>query len=177
MKKEDKKKVVESLHEKAARATFAAVTDFRGMDVARMGDLRKNLRDAGVDYQVVKNTLLLRASEGTDLKVMSAHFKGPCAVDMSYSDPVAAAKALTQFASGNEKVFSIKTAMLSGKLMDASGVKSLSEMPPLPVMQAQLLGVLNAVPQKFVRLLAAVPTSMLNVLNAAKEKKEQQEAA
>lgn len=176
MKKSDKEKVVEALHEKAARATFAAVTDFRGMDVGRMGALRISLREAGVDYQVVKNTLLLRASEGTDVIAIAGHFKGPCAIALCYTDPVPAAKALTAFAAQNDKVFSIKAGMLSGKAMNADGVKALSEMPPLPVMQAQFLGVLNAVPQKFVRLLAAVPQSMLNVLNAAKEKKEQEAA-
>lgn len=176
MKKSDKEKVVEVLHEKASRATFAAVTDFRGMDVARMSALRISLREAGVDYQVVKNTLLLRASEGTGVITMSDHFKGPCAVAMCYTDPVAAAKALTAFAAQNDKVFTIKAAMLSGKAMSAVGVKALSEMPPLPVMQAQFLGVLNAVPEKFVRLLAAVPQSMLNVLNAAKDKMEQEAA-
>lgn len=176
MKKSDKSKVVEALHEKATRATFAAVTDFRGMDVARMSTLRTSLREVGVDYQVVKNTLLLRASEGTGVSAISEHFKGPCGIALSYTDPVAAAKALNTFASQNDKVFTIKAAMLSGKPMNAEGVKALSEMPPLPVMQAMLLGVFNAAPEKFVRLLAAVPQSVLNVLNAAKDKMEQEAA-
>ncbi len=171
MKPEDKKKVVEDLHERVGKAQFAVLTDFRGLNVSAMSELRKNLREASVEYQVVKNTLMNRAIEGTSLEILKDYLKGPCAVALSYDDPVQPAKVLSEFAKGN-KNFEIITGVLDGKAVDLDGIKALAELPSREVLLGQVAGTFNAVPTGFVRVLAAVPRGLLNALNAIKEQKE-----
>ena len=172
MRLEEKKKTVEELHEKFARSKVVIVTDFKGLNVPVMNDLRRKLRDAQIEYRVVKNTLLSLASRGTDVEGISHDFKGPCAIAMSYSDPVAPAKILTQFAKENSKL-SIKIGVLKGRRMTLDDIKALSSLPPREVLLGQLLSVMNGVPTSLVRALSDVPRRMLNVLQAIREKKEQ----
>ncbi|MFC1896292.1 50S ribosomal protein L10, partial [Thermodesulfobacteriota bacterium] len=143
MKREEKKRIVEDFHERASRATFVVVTDFKGLDVAIMSELRRSLREASSEYQVVKNTLLQRASEGTDLALMKDHFVGPCALALTHGDPVETAKALTKFAS-EQAAFEIKAGVLGGRVIDATAIKSLSILPAREVLLAQLLATMNA---------------------------------
>ncbi|MEW5736041.1 MAG: 50S ribosomal protein L10 [Thermodesulfobacteriota bacterium] len=176
MKKEEKEKIVEDLHERAAKASLGVLADFRGLTVAKMSELRKGLREAGAECQVVKNTLLTLATKDTALAVLKDHFKGPTAIVLGFKDPVAPSKVLTKFASENEKFFSIKVGALQGKLVNVAGLKQLADMPPREVLLGQLLGTMNAVPGGFVRLLAEIPRGLVNVLTAIKEEKEKQAA-
>jgi large subunit ribosomal protein L10 len=149
----------------------AILTDYKGLNVAAINDLRRKLREENIEFQVVKNTLLLRAAEGTDTALMKDQFTGPSAIALSYEDPVAPAKVLTQFAKDN-KALEIKAGVMSGKFLDFTDLKALAELPPREVLLGQLVGVLNNVPTSFVRVLAEVPRQMLNVLNAIKDQKE-----
>ena len=171
MRPEDKKKVVEDMHVRAEKAKFAVLTDFRGLNVAAMSDLRKSLRAASAEYQVVKNTLMTLAIEGTDLEILKEHLKGPCAVCLAYEDPVQPAKALTEFAK-TSKNFEIKLGVLDGKLVSPDGLKALADLPPREVLLGQVAGTLNAVPTGLVRVLAAVPRQLLYALKAVQEQKE-----
>lgn len=176
MKKEDKKRIVEDLHERASRASLGVLADFRGLTVAKMSDLRKGLREAGAECQVVKNTLLTLATEGTDMAVLKEHFQGPCAIVLGYEDPVTPSKVLTKFASENEKFFAIKAGALQGKPINVAGLKALADMPPREVLLGSLLGTMNAVPTGFVRVLAEVPRGLVNVLSAIRDEKEKEAA-
>lgn len=167
----DKKKVVEDLHERIGRSSVVFVTDYKGLDVVTVSALRRKLHEVGTEYAVVKNTLLIRAVEDTDASDLKTFFKGPTAVAICYDDPVAPAKALTEFADENDKL-EIKAGLLSGKLMDLAGIKALADLPSREQLLGQLLGGLNAVPTDFVRVLSAVPGSLLNVLSAIKDQKE-----
>jgi large subunit ribosomal protein L10 len=166
-----KQQIAENLHDRFARSAIIVVTDYNGLDVAALNDLRRRLRVEGVEYQVVKNTLLVRAAADTEADLIKEYFKGPSAVAISYDDPVAPAKVLTQFAKENNKL-EIKVGVLNGKVLDLNAVKALATLPSKEVMLAQFLAVLNAVPTSFVRVLAEVPRSLLNVLTAIKEQKE-----
>lgn len=168
---EEKKELVNDLKEKLSRSKILIATDYKGMNVEAITDLRKKLRESGVEYRVVKNTLLVRATEGTDFAVIKNLFKGPTAVAFSYDDPVAPAKVLTEFAKQNEKL-EIKGAALDGRALDVNAIKALSSLPPKEILLAQMLGALNAVPTGFVRVLSAVPQSLLYVLQAIRDKKE-----
>jgi large subunit ribosomal protein L10 len=168
---EGKQKITEDLHERFARSAIIVVTDYKGLDVASINDLRRKLREANIEYQVVKNTLLVRAAEDTEVALIKDHFKGPSAVAISYDDPVAPAKVLTQFAKDNKKL-EIKVGVLNGKVLDVEAIKALATLPSREVMLAQFLSVLNAVPTSFVRVLAEIPRSLLNVLSAIKDQKE-----
>ncbi len=171
MKIEAKQQIAEDLHDKFAKSAIVVLTDYKGLDVAAINDLRRKLRESDIEYQVVKNTLLARAAEDTEVALIKDHFKGPSAVAISYDDPVAPAKVLTQFAKDNGKL-EIKVGVLNGKVLDAQAIKALALLPSREVMLAQLLATLNAVPTSFVRVLAEVPRSLLNVLTALKDQKE-----
>ena len=171
MRLEAKQQITEDLHDRFARSAIIVVTDYNGLDVASINDLRRKLREADIEYQVVKNTLLVRAAEDTEAALIKDYFKGPSAVAISYEDPVAPAKVLTQFAKDNNKL-EIKVGVLNGKVLDAQAIKALATLPSREVLLAQLLSTLNAVPTSFVRVLAEVPRSLLNVLTAIKDQKE-----
>lgn len=171
MKLDKKKEIVDELKQRLARAQVAILTDYKGLNVAAINDLRRKLREENIEFQVVKNTLLLRAAEGTDTALMKDQFTGPSAIALSYEDPVAPAKVLTQFAKDN-KALEIKAGVMSGKFLDFTDLKALAELPSREVLLGQLVGVLNNVPTSFVRVLAEVPRQMLNVLNAIKDQKE-----
>jgi large subunit ribosomal protein L10 len=166
-----KKKIAEDLHDRFSRSVIIVVTDYKGLNVAAMNDLRRKLRAEAVEYRVVKNSLLVRAANDTEAAVIKKHFKGPSAVAISYEDPVAPAKVLTQFAKENDKL-EIKAGVLNGKVLDANAIKALAALPGREVLLAQLLATLNAVPTSFVRALAEIPRSMLNVLTAIRDQKE-----
>ena len=166
-----KKELVERLSKSLADAEISILIDYKGLDVLAMTDLRAKMRDAGVQVEVVKNTLLKRASEGTDAALMSDLYKGPNAIVLSSDDPVAPAKILVEFAKDHEKL-EIKAATLSGKLLNIDDIKQLAKMPSKEELLAKLVYTINAVPTSFVNVLAGVPRAFVNVLSAIKDQKE-----
>lgn len=172
MKRTEKEKIVEALHEKFSRAKTALLTDFRGLNMPAISELRSQLRDASVEYQVVKNTLMARASEGTDMSLLKDHFSGPCAVALSYEDPVAPAKVLTKFSEDN-KALEIKVGIVEGRVIDLDGIISLSKLPSKEELLAKLLRTLNAPVTGFVTVLGGVLRNFMGTLEAIKRQKEQ----
>ncbi|RPJ17808.1 MAG: 50S ribosomal protein L10 [Desulfobacteraceae bacterium] len=171
MKLEEKKQIAQDLHEKFSRSKVVIVTEYKGLDVAAISDLRKKLRESKIEYRVAKNTLLERASEGTEAALIKESFKGPSAIALSYNDPVAPAKVLVKYAESNKKLI-IKAGVLNGKVLDFNAIKSLSTMPPREVVLSQLLSAMNGVPTAFVRVLNEIPRKLLYVLQAIKNQKE-----
>lgn len=171
MRLEKKQSLAKEVHEKFEEAKIVIVTDYKGLDVASINDLRGKLREANVEYKVVKNTLLARASEETGVEAIKEHFKGPNAIALSYDDPVAPAKVLTDFAKDNEKL-EIKIGVMDGNVLELSAIKALSSLPSREVLLAQMLSAMNGVPTAMVRVLNAVPQNLMNALNAIKEQKE-----
>jgi len=168
---EQKKSIVEDLHERFSKSKVLIVTDYKGLDVTTINALRRKLREADVEYKVVKNSLMVRAAEDTDVDLIKESFKGPNAIAISYEDPVAPAKVLTDFAKENKKL-EIKMGVMDGKVMDASAIKALSALPSKEALIGQLLSVMNGVPTGFVRTLNAIPSGFVNVLQALKDQKE-----
>ena len=166
-----KKELVERLARQLGEAEISIAVDYMGLDVSKMTELRAKLREAGVQIEVVKNTLLRLASKDTDSALLTDYFKGPTAIVTSAVDPVAPAKILVDFAKDNEK-FEIKAAALSGNLLDVEQIKQLAKMPSKEELLAKLVYTLNAVPTSLVNVLSGVPRSFLNVLNAVKDQKE-----
>ena len=166
-----KKQIADALHDKFTRSKVVIVTDYKGLDVAAMSALRRKLKEAGIEYQVAKNSLLIRAAEGTDAALITDSFKGPSGIAISYDDPVAPAKILSEFASENKKL-DLKIGVMDGKALDISALKALSELPSREVLLAQVLSGMNAVSTGFVRTLNGVPQNFLNLLTALKDQKE-----
>jgi large subunit ribosomal protein L10 len=168
---EEKKKIVHDLNERFSKAAVVIVTDYKGLDVAAINDLRRRLRKEEVEYQVVKNSLMVRASQETDVALIKETFKGPSAVAMSHSDPIAPAKVLTEFAKDHD-VFKIKVGVMDGKILELNEIKALSALPSREVLLGTFVFVLNNVPTGFVRTMAEIPRRLLNVLQAVKDQKE-----
>ena len=167
----EKKRIAEDLQGRFEKSTIVILTDYKGLDVESMNALRRKLREANTEYQVVKNSLLVRASEGNDIALIKDQFKGPSAIALSYDDPVAPAKVLTDFVKEN-KNFEVKVGVLNGKVINLDGIKALSSLPSREVLLAQVLSAMNAVPTSLVTALSDVPRRLLNVLQAIKEQKE-----
>ncbi len=171
MNRQEKAQIVEALNAKAGRASIAVVTDFKSMTVEEMTELRVKLRQVGVEFQVVKNTLARLAFKDTTHGILAQYFKENCAVALGYEDPVALAKALSDFAKASKK-FELRYGSLEGKYLDANGIKELAKLPGKQELLAMLLGTMNAVPTNFVGVLASVLRTFLYALTAVKEKKE-----
>ena len=167
----EKKKVVEHLNEQFSKSCIVIVTDYKGLDVTTINDLRRKLREENIEYQVVKNTLLTRAAAETDVDLIKDHFKGPSAVALSYDDPVAPAKVLTSFAKEHEAL-EIKVGVMNGKVLEIGQIKALSSLPSREELLAKFLATLNAVPSSFVRTLNEIPKKFVLVLSAIKDQKE-----
>lgn len=171
MNKDSKAKVVAELAEKLASAKAAYLADFRGINVEQANTLRGELLKAGVEYRVVKNTLLKLAIKGTASECLDEHLNGPTAVTIVQDDPVAPAKVLSEFAKKVEK-FDLKCGMLEGKLLSIDDIKALADLPSREVLLAKMLGSLNAPVSNFVGVLAAVNRSLVQVLAAIRDQKE-----
>ncbi|MDZ7642382.1 MAG: 50S ribosomal protein L10 [Desulfurivibrio sp.] len=172
MKRTEKEEVVRELDHKFAQANFAVLTDYRGMSVRVMQNLRWELRNNSAEIKVAKNTLLNRAIEGTPFASLHEHLQGNTALTLATGDPVLPAKVLVKFAKDNPQL-AIKAAVLDGKALTADDLVALSKLPGLNEMRAQLLGVLNAVPTGFVRVLNGVPQKAVYLLQAIKDQREQ----
>ncbi|MDM8553764.1 50S ribosomal protein L10 [Desulfococcaceae bacterium HSG7] len=168
---EQKKNIVAAMHAKFTKAQIVILTDYKGLNVTTMNALRRKLREGGVEYRVVKNSLLIRASENTDVAVIKDYFKGPSGVAYCEDDPVAPAKILMAFAKEN-KALEIKTGVMNGKVLDHTDIKALSALPPRDILLGQVLSAMNGVPSALVRVLSGVTSQFLNVLTAIKEQKE-----
>ncbi len=166
-----KQELVSALHEKLAKSKIVILVDYKGLNVPKIGELRKKLREADIEFKVVKNTLLNRAAADTDVTLARDQFFGPTAIALSYDDPVAPAKILTDFAKDNEKL-EIRIGVMQGRTLDANAIKSLASLPSREVLLSQLLSVMNAVPTSFVRALSNVPERLLYALQAIKDQKE-----
>lgn len=171
MNRYNKQELVTEMHERLARAKAVFLADFRGMDVGKATTLRNELRSASVEYRVFKNTLLERASQGTDMECLSPYLTGPTAIAISYDDPVGAAKVLSKFAKDPQGKFVLKVGVLSGKLLDVKQIQALAELPSREVLLAKMLGSMQAPATSFVGVLAALPGSLVRALDAIRAQK------
>ncbi len=170
MNRSEKAAIIEQLKSRAEAASIAVVTDFKGMPVEELTRLRVKLRENGCEYHVVKNTLARIAFTGTAHEPIGTRFKENCAVALGFDDPVAVAKALTEFAK-TSKLFAIRHGSLEGKSLSADQVSDLAKLPSKPELLARALGTMNAVPTNFVSLFANIIRSLLYVLKDLESKK------
>ena len=171
MNRDNKQELVTEMHERLKRAKAVFLADFRGMDVGKATSLRNELRSASVEYKVFKNSLLERASQGTDMECLSPYLIGPTAIAISYDDPVGAAKVLSKFAKDPLGKFVLKAGVLSGKLLDVKQIQALADLPSREVLIAKMLGSMQAPATNFVGVLAALPGSLVRVLDAIRAQK------
>ena len=145
-------------------------TDYKGMTVAELTELRGLLRKSSLDYSVVKNTLAKIASRDTDFAVASDVFKGPVGIAIGYDDPVLVVKKVIEFTKKNEKL-QIKGAVVEGKLCEKKEVREIAELPSREVLLSMLAGALQAPASRLAGALAATVTGLAYALEAVKDKK------
>jgi len=172
--REDKQQQVAEIRERFEKAQSAIFTDYRGINVADMTVLRKQLRDAGVEYKVLKNSLVKIAIDDMNLDKIYDSLQGPTAIAFSYDDPVTAAKILSEFSKNHKSELpKIKSGVLEGKPLNIEGVKALADLPSREVLLAMVLGGMQAPITGFVRAANGIVSSFVYALNAVREKKEQ----
>ena len=154
LNRNEKAAVVTDVAAQVAQSQTLALAEYRGLTVEHLNALRKQARDKGVYLHVLKNTLARRAVAGTPFEVASASMVGPLIYGFS-EDAVAAAKVISDFAKGNDKLI-VKAGAYAGKALDANGVKALAAIPSKEVLLAQLLGLMQSPISRFARVLAAI---------------------
>jgi len=168
--RKEKEQKVQELAKKMGSAQSLIFTDYRGLNVAQINKLRDKLREEGIEYQVVKNTLALLASRQAEIENLEEILTGPTAVAFGQEDPVAPAKVLSDFSKDN-KALEIKGGILSGNLISPERVGQLAKIPPREELLAKAFGSMKAPISGFAFVLAGIPRKFLYCLNAIKEEK------
>lgn len=167
--KAEKTLLIENLLSRVNASPYFFVVDYTGLKVDKFAELRKRLAGAGAEIHVFKNTLVKKAAERAGYPGdIGTHLVGQTAVVCGGQDVCAAAKVMKNFAAEFEKP-ALKAGVLDGRLLDASGIKVLADLPSKDVLRATLLGVLNAPASKLVRLLNEPAASLARVLKAKSE--------
>ena len=144
MRLDQKQAITEELHGRLGSADVVYLTDFTGLSVEAIGDLRRQLREAGAEYRVVKNTLAIRALEGLDIPELREHLQGPTALVLAGADPVAPAKVVREFARENDDRPIVKVGVVERRTVTAEELKRLADLPPRDFLLASIAGSLTA---------------------------------
>lgn len=166
---EEKKKLVEELKEKIGAAKSIVIVDYKGLSVFEDTELRKTLREANVEYRVLKNRLMQKAFNELGYADFDEALNGPTAVAFANGDPVAPAKILLESADKSKKL-TVKCGMVDGTYITVDGVKELATLPPKEVLLAKLLGTLEAPISGLARVLNETVAGLARVLNQISEK-------
>jgi len=164
LQRREKEALVADLHEKLKEAKAAILTDFTGLNVEQITQLRRTLKKSAVDYTVVKNTLLRRASQDTEIELLTEYFVGPLAIALAYEDPMAPAKILMEFSKA-QPALEIKAGMVTGTVMTPKDIKALASLPSKEVLLAKFLSLLKAIPTRFVQVLNNPMQGLVSVLD------------
>ena len=173
MDRAKKESTVAELNSTFQKAKVVILSKFGGIDVNTANDLRKKMRESGVDFRVVKNTLAKRAIEGTDYKVLDEHLEGPVVLALSYDDVIAPAKVLDEYLKDG-KGLEIQVGVMEGEVLSADEISQLAKLPNLDDSRAMLLGLFMAPGNQLVRTLIEAPASLARLLNSRKDALEKQ---
>lgn len=168
--------LVDEIKGKIESAHSIVLVNYRGLTVEAATELRKKLRDNGVDYKVYKNTMMKRAFSDLGHDGLDEYLVGPSAIAFGLEDAVTPAKIISEFAKDNEAI-EIKAGVVDGKIIDVKGVEALAKLPSKEVLIAQVLGGLNAPIQGLANVLTGNLRGLAVVLNAIAEKREKEESA
>jgi len=168
----EKAETVAAIHQLLKSAKMAIVTEYRGLSVAQMTRLRREIRNASGEYQVIKNTLVRRALKDTAYGDLERLLQGPNGWVFAYDDPVVLSKALVKFADDNDKL-AIKGGVFEGQFMEPATVKALSQMPSKPELQAKLLALINAPATQLVRTIQEPGARVVRLLETLRKAKQE----
>ncbi len=164
--------MVSEFKEKFERAKGVIFTEYRGLTVKEISALRGRLREAGLEYRVIKNTLIRIAAEGTPVSNAKEFFSGPVGLAVGYDDPVLLAKKIIEFSKTNEKL-KIKGGVIEGGLYGPEQIRTISELPAREILLSMLVGAIQSPLSKCATLLNATVARFIYAMEALKNKKSQ----
>ena len=170
--KEQKAEQVELLMEKLKKAKVAVLTDYRGLTVSQMQDLRGKLRTGNVEYRVVKNTLARRAADAAGYPALESELKGPVAIAFGYEDMSLPPRLINEFVRTTRLKLEVVGGLVEGRVVDRDQIKQLADLPSREVLLAQLLGTLQSPVAQLVGIMQTPVQQLIGVLNAYKSKLE-----
>jgi len=171
-RKEQKAEQVELLSEKLKKAKVAVLTDYRGLTVSQIQELRGKLRSGDVEYRVVKNTLARRAAEAAGVPALQSELEGPVAIAFGYDDLSLPSKLINEFVRSTRLKVDVKGGLVEGRVFSPEQVKQLADLPSRETLIAQLLGTLQSPVGQLVAIMQTPHQQLLGVLNAYKNKLE-----
>lgn len=168
--KQQKEQMLQMLKEKMGSSQIVVMADYKGIDVQAMTKLRRKMRESGGELKVAKNTIIKIAARELGLEGADPYLEGPTALAFGMDDPVAPAKAMSEFIKEHKKL-EIKAAILEGQIIDAAQVKALANLPSREVLLAKVLGGMQAPMYGFAGALQGLLRNLVYVLDAVREKK------
>lgn len=171
LNKEEKIRVVSELQSKFEKAKGVVFTDYRGLNVEEITDLRNSLRSSALEYRVVKNTLARIASEGTHVEDARDVFSGPVGIAVGYDDPVLVVKKVLEYSKANNKL-EIKGGVIEGSICTPEQIKTISELPSRDTQLSMLASAMQSPLTKFASLLNATLSQFMYAMEALKQKRE-----
>lgn len=163
--------MISELHDKFARAKGIIFTDYKGLTVQEISELRRRLRSAYLEYRVVKNTLAIKASDGTQVETTKETIAGPVGIALGYEEPVSLAKRILEFAKTNDKL-KIKGAIIEGKTCEIADIKALAALPSRETLLSTLIGTMQSPVSKLAAVLNATVVQFAYAMEALKRKRE-----
>lgn len=166
MPTQEKIDTVAELKDILERASLVVSTNYRGLSVKEITDLRRKLREANLEMRVIKNTLLKLAADQSDRAALMDVVEGPTALAVAYDDIIEAAKAISDYAKSAPSAFAVRGAFLEGSVLSSADLESLTKIPPKPVLLAQIAGQLQSPLAGLVALLDAPLQELTSLLNS-----------
>ena len=165
----EKQAIVAAISEKLKGAAAGVLVDYSGITVAEDTEMRRKLREANVDYAVVKNTLVRFALDGAGLNELDSVLNGTTSLAVSADDPIAPARVLCEYADKLQNHFEVKGGFMDGRVMSVDEIKALAKIPPMPVLRAQVLGTMLAPITSLAVVLKAIAEKQGALAEAAAE--------
>jgi large subunit ribosomal protein L10 len=172
VKRDEKTALIAGIHERLRQASLAVMTEYRGLTVANMNRLRRELKQVGAVYQVTKNTLTRRALKDTAFEKLEELLQGPTGLVTTAQDPIAVAKVLVRFAEQHDKL-RITGGALEGAVLEAAKVSALAKLPSREVLMAQLLGLMQAPASQLLRTIQEPGARIARLLGALERSKQE----
>ena len=169
--REQKQKDLESLAEQFQAASAGMLIGFKKLTVAKDQELRRQLRDAGATYSVVKNTLARKAAAGTPFEGATEHFKGVTALALAEGDPVQLSKAISKFVKDNPEIFTFKAGVVEGRVVALTDVEAIATLPSKEELISKVMFLSNCQAQRLVTGISAVPRNLAIVVKQIGEQK------
>ena len=176
MDRDEKKKNAEELHEELKKARGIILSGFQGITVAQDFQLRRKIAGTGARYKVVKNSLIERAAKGTSAEPIAQKLAGTTSVALTETDPVALAKALTEYAKENP-ILTFKCGVVEGRVVSLADLSAIATLPPREQLLAKVLFLFNSPAQRVASTLSGVARNLAYVISQAVKEKKFQETA